>query len=176
MANSNQTAKNGFLAKIWVFVKFIIVSLGAMIIQTLLPYVIKPFMSDEFLGRSYDIMNLGIWTSEKAEMAQMDGTGLGLFIALTVSNILAQVFSFFVNREKTFKSCANIKVAFPIYFVITIALIAFSAWLQPQLVIWLQPIIGDASIFLSGMICGAIQFFLYFPIQMVLFRKKKEDK
>lgn len=182
MANSN-AAKGGFLAKLWVFVKFIIVSLGAFVIQTCLPYLMKPMLSAGFtgsnidiLGAPYDILNLGIWTSEKAAHANMDTVGLGLFAIMTLANILAQIFSFFVNREKTFNSCANIKVAFPIYFVITIALIAFSAWLQPQLVIWLDPVIGDASIGVSGAICGAVQFFLYFPIQLVLFRKKKEDK
>lgn len=187
MANSN-AAKGGFLAKLWVFVKFIIVSLGAFVIQLFLPYAFNFLMSEKFtgptgidiLGAPYDILNLGIWTSEKAEMAEMAGVGLGLFVSMTLANILAQIFSFFVNREKTFNSCANIKVAFPIYFVITIALIAFSAWLQPQLVIWLREFkidfLSDASVAISGAICGAVQFFLYFPIQLVLFRKKKEDK
>lgn len=183
MANSN-AAKGGFLAKIWVFVKFIIVSLGAFVIQLFLPYFFNFLMSETFtgptgidiLGAPYDILSLGIWTSEKAVLAEMDGVGLGLFVSMTLANILAQVFSFFVNREKTFNSCANIKVAFPIYLVITFALIGFSAWLQPQLVIWLKPVIGDVSIAISGAICGAVQFFLYFPIQLVLFRKKKEDK
>lgn len=175
--------KGNLVVRIWQFAKFIVVSLGAFVIQTLLPYLIKPMMGHFFtgsdidiLGAPYDIFNLGIWTSEKAAQANMPGIGLGLFFAMTLSNILAQIFSFFVNREKTFNSCANIKVVFPIYFVITIALIAFSAWLQPQIVIWLTPHIGEASIGLSGAICGAVQFFLYFPIQMVLFRKKKETK
>lgn len=158
----------------WQFIKFIVVSLGAFVIQLGLPYLIKLFMTDEFLARPYEFL---VFSSEKAAAAGMDTTGLGLFIALTASNILAQIFSFFVNREKTFNSCANIKVAFPIYLVVTIALISFSAWLQPFLVNFLTSKgIVDLAIMISGAICACIQFFLYFPIQMILFRKKKEDK
>ncbi|MBQ6268209.1 MAG: hypothetical protein IJK64_10625 [Clostridia bacterium] len=161
---------------LWQFIKFIVVSLGAFVIQTCLPYLIKLPMTQEFLQRPYDIANLGIYTSAAAEKAGMATTGLGLFIALTASNILAQIFSFFVNKEKTFNSGANTKVVFPIYIVFTIALIAFSAWLQPKLVDVLMPKIGEGSIALSGAICGAIQFFLYFPVDKILFHKKKEEK
>lgn len=162
---------------LWQFVKFIIVSLGAFVIQLFLPYLFKLPMSEEFLTRPYDLFNLGIWTSERAAAAEMDATGLGLFIALTSCNILAQIFSFFVNREKTFNSCANIKVVFPIYLVVTFSLVAFSAWLQPFLVDFLKMKgLVDSSIAISGAICACIQFFLYFPIQMILFRKKKEPE
>lgn len=170
-------AKGKGVETFWQFIKFIVVSLGAFVIQLFLPYLVKLPMTDEFLARPYDIFGLGIWSSEKAASAGMDTTGLGLFIALTGCNILAQIFSFFVNKEKTFNSCANIKVVFPIYLVVTIALIAFSAWLQPFLVNFLTVKgLGESAIAISGAICACIQFFLYFPIQMILFRKKKEDK
>lgn len=167
-------AKGKGVTTLWQFVKFIVVSLGAFVIQLFLPYLIKLPMSEEFLTRPYEFL---IFSSEKAAMAGMDTTGLGLFIAMTSCNILAQIFSFFVNKEKTFNSCANIKVVFPIYLVITILLISFSAWLQPFLVNWLNSKgLGESAIAISGAICACIQFFLYFPIQMILFRKKKEDK
>ncbi len=167
-------AKGKGVVALWQFIKFIVVSLGAFVIQLFLPYLLKLPMSEEFLSRPYEFL---VFSSEKAASAGMDTTGLGLFIALTVSNILAQVFSFFVNKEKTFNSCANVKVVFPIYFVITLLLISFSAWLQPFLVNWLTVKgLGEAAIAISGAICACIQFFLYFPIQMVLFRKKKEDQ
>ncbi len=156
----------------WQFIKFIVVSLGAFVIQTCLPYLIKLPMSEEFLQRPYEFW---IYSSAAAEKAGMATTGLGLFIALTASNILAQVFSFFVNKEKTFNSAANTKVVFPIYIIFTVALIAFSAWLQPKLVDVLMPKIGQASLAVSGAICGAIQFFLYFPVDKILFHKKKEE-
>lgn len=167
-------SKGKGIVALWQFIKFIVVSLGAFVIQLFLPYLLKLPMTEEFLARPYEFL---VFSSEKAAAAGMDTTGLGLFIALTASNILAQIFSFFVNREKTFNSCANIKVVFPIYLVITILLISFSAWLQPFLVNWLTlKGLGEGAIAISGAICACIQFFLYFPIQMILFRKKKEDK
>lgn len=166
--------KGSFIVTLWQFVKFIFVSLIAFVIQTFLPYLLKllPFIKS-CLDDPYSIW---IWSSENAEKAGMATTGLGLFIALTASNILAQIVSFFINKEKTFNSGANTKVVLPIYIVFTLALIGFSAWLQPYLVGVLTPKIGQAAIGLSGALCGAIQFFLYFPVDKILFSKKKEAK
>lgn len=165
--------KGSAVTTLWQFVKFIVVSLGAFVIQTFLPYLLKLPMSEEFLNRPYEFW---IYSSEKAASAGMATTGLGLFIALTASNIIAQIVSFFINKEKTFNSAANTKVVFPIYIVFTVALIAFSAWLQPFLVNWLtSKNLGASAIAISGAICGAVQFFLYFPVDKILFHKKKEN-
>ena len=104
--------------------------------------------------------------------------GLAYFIINNTANIIAQIVSFFVNREKTFNSGANIAVTLPIYIVFTIALIAFSAWLNPTLksvfTDWNWS--DDFSANAATMVCSAIQFFLYFPVDKILFRKKKEEK
>lgn len=151
----------------WQFVKFIVVSLGAFIIQTFLPLLIKLFMSEEFLYKPYEFLGIFKSTAE---------VGLGIFIAANASNVIAQIVSFFINREKTFNSSANIAVTLPIYIVFTIALICFSAWLSPTLITFLGGKIGEnAAISVSGAVCGAIQFFLYFPVDKLLFHKKKED-
>lgn len=166
-------SKGKVVETLWQFIKFIVVSLGAFVIQTCLPYLLKLPMTEEFLKRPYEFL---IYSSEAAAKAGMATTGLGLFIALTASNIIAQIFSFFVNKEKTFNSAANTKVVFPIYIVFTIALIAFSAWLQPYLVNLLtKKGLDDSAIAISGAICGAVQFFLYFPVDKILFHKKKEE-
>lgn len=168
-------SKGKGLETLWQFVKFIVVSLGAFVIQTFLPYLIKLPMSEEFLMRPYSF--LGLFDSEKVLLATGKPTGLGLFIALTAANIIAQIVSFFINKEKTFNSGANTKVVFPIYIIFTIALIAFSAWLQPFLVGFFNSKgLESSAIAISGACCGAIQFFLYFPVDKILFHKKKEDK
>lgn len=165
--------KGSAIVTLWQFVKFIFVSLIAFVIQTFLPYFLKllPFIKN-CLDDPYQ---LWIWSSENAVKAGMAATGLGLFIALTASNIIAQIVSFFINKEKTFNSGANTKVVLPIYIIFTLLLIGFSAWLQPYLVGVLQPKIGEGAIALSGAICGAVQFFLYFPVDKLLFHKKKEE-
>ena len=154
------------LVTLWQFVKFIVVSLGAFVIQTFLPLVIKLPMSDAFKMQAFD---WGLFKST-AEV------GLGIFLAANISNIIAQIVSFFINRDKTFNSDANIAVTLPIYIVFTIALICFSAWLSPTLITFFTGKIGEnAAISVSGAVCGAIQFFLYFPVDKILFSKKKKE-
>ncbi len=166
-------SKGKGLETLWQFVKFIVVSLGAFVIQTFLPYLIKLPMSDEFLHQAYKF-----WIFQSEEPVNgVIAAGLGVFIAANVSNVVAQIVSFFINRDKTFNSDANVAVTLPIYIVFTIALICFSAWLSPTLITFFcNHNMEGASLALSGAICGAIQFFLYFPVDKILFHKKKEDK
>ena len=155
----------------WQFIKFIFVSLIAMVVQftllNVLPLIpaIKAQYTTEF--------SWWVFTSTVA------AGGLGYFIVNNVANIMAQIVAFFVNRDKTFNSSANIAVTLPIYIVFTIALICFSAWLNPthkDLFItkgWM----GDAlAANAATMCCSAIQFFLYFPVDKILFRKPKEEE
>jgi putative flippase GtrA len=105
--------------------------------------------------------------------------GLAYFIINNAANIVAQIVSFFVNREKTFNSGANIAVTLPIYIVFTVALLCFSAWLSPTLNdVFMTKLGWNATLALNAatMCCSAIQFFLYFPVDKILFRKKKEEK
>ena len=161
--------KGSILVTIWQFVKFIVVSLLAMIVQfvllntlNLIP-AIKDLYTQEFnwLFFAYPVA-VG---------------GLGYFIVSNVANIVAQIVAFFVNKEKTFNSGANIAVALPIYIAFTIGLIVFSAWLNPTLkdvfVGW--NLNEDLAKNIATMICSAVQFFLYFPVDKILFHKKKEE-
>lgn len=168
-------SKGKGIETLWQFVKFIVVSLGAFVIQTFLPLLIKLFMNDEFLHRAYEFW---IFKSEAPDPATgVITAGLGVFIAANLSNVIAQIVAFFINKEKTFNSSANVAVTLPIYIVFTIALICFSAWLSPTLITFFAKYVGEtAAISISGACCGAIQFFLYFPVDKILFHKKKEEK
>ncbi len=163
-------SKGSVLVTIWQFVKFIVVSLLAMIVQfvllntlNLIP-AIKELYNQDFA-----------WWVFAYPVAV---GGLGYFIVSNVANIIAQIVAFFVNKEKTFNSGANVAVALPIYIVFTIALIFFSAWLNPTLkevfVGWGLEEVAAKNI--ATMICSAVQFFLYFPVDKILFHKKKEEK
>ncbi len=170
--------KGSGLNTLWQFVKFIFVSLIAMIVQFALLNIlnhIPPIV--ELFGTDFKW-----WVFESpvnmAEGAVVIG-GLGYFISNNAANIAAQIVSFFVNREKTFNSSANVAITLPIYIIFTLALIAFSAWLNPTLQHlfvskgWMG---GDLAANAATMICSAVQFFLYFPVDKILFRKPKEDK
>ena len=163
-------SKGSFLVTVWQFVKFIVVSLLAMIVQFVLLNTlhlipaIKDLYTQEF---SWWVFVYPVAVG-----------GLGYFIVSNVANIIAQIVAFFVNKEKTFNSGANVAVTLPIYIVFTIALICFSAWLSPTLFGlfmnkwgWSEALALNAA----TMVCSAIQFFLYFPVDKILFHKKKEE-
>ncbi len=162
--------KGSVLVTIWQFVKFIIVSLLAMIVQFVLLntlQLIPPIQELYTVEFSWWVFVYPVAVG-----------GLGYFIVSNAANIIAQIVAFFVNKEKTFNSGANVAVALPIYIIFTIALILFSAWLNPTLkevfvgFEWCNETLAKN---IATMICSALQFFLYFPVDKLLFHKKKEN-
>lgn len=164
-------SKGSLLVTIWQFVKFIVVSLLAMIVQFVLLNTLQLIPAIQELYSQ----DFSWWVFVYPAAVG----GLGYFIVSNVANIVAQIVAFFVNKEKTFNSGANIAVALPIYIVFTIALIFFSAWLNPTLkevfigFDWCNEALAKN---IATMICSALQFFLYFPVDKILFHKKKEEK
>ena len=164
-------SKGSLLVTIWQFVKFIVVSLLAMIVQFVLLNTLQLIPAIQALYSE----PFSWWVF----VYPVAVGGLGYFIVSNVANIIAQIVAFFVNKEKTFNSGANIAVALPIYIIFTIALILFSAWLNPTLkdvflgFDWCNE---TAAKNIATMICSALQFFLYFPVDKMLFHKKKEEK
>ena len=163
-------SKGSVLVTIWQFVKFIVVSLLAMIVQFVLLNTLQlvPAIKELYA------QDFSWWVF----VYPVAVGGLGYFIVSNVANIIAQIVAFFVNKEKTFNSGANVAITLPIYIVFTIALIFFSAWLSPTLNTlflgfgWAEALARNAAM----MICSALQFFLYFPVDKILFHKKKEEK
>lgn len=167
--------KGSALVTLWQFVKFIFVSLIAMIVQFVLLNTLKfvPFIANLYAAPGDPDFHWLVFTVTAAS------GGLGYFIVNNTANIIAQIVSFFVNRDKTFNSDANIAITLPIYIVFTIALICFSAWLNPVLSNLCISKFGlgyDAAVNIATMCCSAVQFFLYFPVDKLLFPKKKENK
>ena len=166
--------KGSGIKTLWQFVKFIFVSLIAMIVQFTLLNTLKyiPFIAVLYTQPGDPDFHWLVFTVTAAS------GGLGYFIVNNAANIIAQIVSFFVNRDKTFNSSANIAVTLPIYIIFTIALICFSAWLNPvlkDLCITKFSLNDNLSANIATMVCSAIQFFLYFPVEKILFRKQKES-
>ncbi len=168
--------KGSLLVTVWQFVKFIVVSLLAMIVQFVLLNTLNHIPAIKEL---YTVEFNWLFFAYPVAIG-----GLGYFIVSNGANIVAQIVAFFVNKEKTFNSGANVAITLPIYIVFTIALIVFAAWLNPTLkdifVGWelsADPQINeDLAKNIATMICSAVQFFLYFPVDKILFHKKKEEK
>ena len=176
----NKAAEKGsFLVTVWQFVKFIVVSLLAMIVQIALTNIIPLIPAiQELYATPVNIFGILDYSVNFSETGAIISGGLGYCIAFNVGNIVAQIVAFFVNKEKTFNSSANVAITLPIYIAFTIALIFFSAWLNPTLNTvflawgWTEALARNAAM----MICSALQFFLYFPVDKILFHKKKEEK
>ena len=162
--------KGSALVTLWQFVKFIFVSLLAMIVQFALLNLLKLIPAIRELYNQPFSWWVFVYT--------VAAGGLGYFIVSNTANICAQIVAFFVNREKTFNSSANIAITLPIYIVFTIALIVFSAWLNPTLKdLFVEKLQwnDDLAANTATMICAAVQFFLYFPVDKILFHKKKVE-
>jgi len=161
--------KGSLLVTAWQFVKFIVVSLLATVVQfgTLnLLLVIPAIRALETQPFHWFVFHYDV-----------DAGGLKYFIAFNVANILAQIVAFFVNRKKTFGGTNSIPITLTIYLAFTIGLICFSAWLSPALAVFLtgrgigEQLAGN----IATMACSGIQFFVYFPVNKLLMRNKKED-
>ncbi len=164
-------SKGSLLVTIWQFVKFIVVSLLAMIVQFVLLNTLQ--LIPAIKGLYTEPFSWWVFVYPVAV------GGLGYFIVSNVANVMAQIVAFFVNKEKTFNSGANVAVALPIYIAFTIGLILFSAWLNPtlkDLFLGFEWCNETAAKNIATMICSAVQFFLYFPVDKILFHKKKEEK
>lgn len=161
--------KGSFILTVWQFVKFIVVSLLACIVQFSLLNILQIIPAIDALG-TRELQ----WFVFDYDIAS---GGLKFFIAFNVSNIIAQIVAFFVNREKTFNANNNVPITLTIYIAFTIALICFSAWFSPVLNGWL---VGSFSLGetlasnIAAAVCSAIQFFVYFPVDKLLMRQKKE--
>ena len=172
-------SKGSLLVTVWQFVKFIVVSLLAMVVQIALTNLIPLIPAvQEMYAQPINILGILDYPVNTDATGAIISGGLGYCIAFNVGNIVAQIVAFFVNKEKTFNSGANVAITLPIYIVFTIALIFFSAWLSPTLNTlflgfgWAEALARNAAM----MICSALQFFLYFPVDKILFHKKKEEK
>ncbi len=163
---------------LWELVKFTLVGILATIvcyatlnILDMLP-VIKDLFATPFKWFVFD------YPVTKNAAGGIVSGALGYFIAFNTANILAQIVAFFINKEKTFKSGANVAVTLPIFIVFTLALICFSAWLSPMLNTFFigKGIGGQASANIATAVISCIQFFVYFPMEKILFRKPKEAK
>ena len=164
-------SKGSGLETLWQFVKFIVVSLLAMIVQFALLNLLRVIFQNttDFYQQDF------AWFVFKYPVS--DG-GLGYFLSFNIANVAAQIVAFFVNREKTFNANNNIPVTLTVYIAFTVALLCFSAWLSPTLNGFLlkKGVDEGWAENIATMACAAIQFFLYFPVDKILMRNKDKDK
>lgn len=166
----SETQSNG-KKTFWQLVKFTIVSLLACLVQVAslaILYNIPAIKALSTQAFHWFVFDYPIIEGERC--------GLALFIAFNTSNILAQIVSFFVNRKKTFNADNNIPITLTIYLIFTVALICFSAWLNPVIFGIAQNLgLGSGlALTVATAVCSTIQFIVYFPVDKLLMRQKKK--
>lgn len=157
----------------WQLVKFTIVSMLACIVQV------------ASLAALYNIPAIKALSAQAFHWFVFDypviegkQCGLALFIAFNTSNVLAQIVAFFVNRKKTFNADNNVPVTLTIYLIFTAALICFSAWFNTVVFGFAvsKGVSSGLATTIATAVCSCIQFFIYFPVDKLLMRQKKEKK
>ena len=94
--------KGSGINTLWQFVKFIVVSLGACIVQVASLAILYNIPAIKALSTQ-----AFHWFVFDYPVIEGQRCGLALFIAFNVSNLLAQIVAFFINKEKTFNSGSN---------------------------------------------------------------------
>lgn len=167
-------SKGSGIVTLWQFVKFIFVSLGACIVQFTVLAILYNIPAIKELSTTpfhWFVFNYPVLEGQRC--------GLALFISANTANIVAQIVAFFINKEKTFRSGANTAVTLPIYIIFTVALVCFSAWLNPvifQLCVNQFSLSSGPALTIATAVCSTLQFFLYFPVDKILFKKMKTEK
>ncbi|MBQ3150152.1 MAG: hypothetical protein IJB86_02775 [Clostridia bacterium] len=157
---------------LWQLVKFTIVSLLACIVQVVSLAILYNIPAiKELSTQAFH------WFVFDYPVIEGEQCGLALFIAFNTSNILAQIVAFFVNRKKTFNADNNIPVTLTIYLIFTVALVCFSAWLNPVLFELASGygISSGLSTTIATAVCSTLQFVIYFPVDKILMRQKKTN-
>lgn len=88
--------KGSGINTLWQFVKFIVVSLGACIVQVASLAILYNIPAIKALSTQ-----AFHWFVFDYPVIEGQRCGLALFIAFNVSNLLAQIVAFFINKEKT---------------------------------------------------------------------------
>ena len=205
----NAAEEKGSLIKtIWQFVKFLVVSGLVTIIQLVLANVL-PFVFDKvtttlpaFLQGIFNpnfifdpataegVERIGKYVVDSASgnLGGIIENGVvvggvvtwGYLLPFFLSNLIANIYGFYQNKKRTFKSDAP-WYNFAIYIVLMIALILFSTWFQG----WLVGVIAKApwawlnglARTIAGLAAGFVQMVVLFPMEkFVLLKEKKNEE
>lgn len=167
----------------WQLVKFIFVSLIAFAVQIVTVNLFKVWLS----GKIGEIT--GSFAVIFSEQAMGKGnTNWGYVLAFFLSNLIANIVGYFINRKKTFKSDTNLTSSLTIYFAVLLTLIVFNSWFQGVVANRMNmaaaslgngfgTMLGKADITIAAMAAGLIQTIVLFPLEkFVLLKEKKENK
>ncbi|HKL73590.1 MAG TPA: GtrA family protein [Clostridia bacterium] len=108
-----------------------------------------------------------------------DTGGLGVFIAFLMSNVLAQIISFILNRKKTFNANNNVWLSASMYAVMVLGIIILNTWMGGVLTRLLNRVIANVDIcqYIGKLIGSFAAFVITFVMsKFVIMRRSSEPK
>ena len=161
---------------LWQFVKFNLVSLTVTIVQlalaNLLPLVFDG-VHTPLPGPLRVVFNAGTLFPGGSKYVVNGVVTWGYVLPFLLSNALANVYGYFINRKTTFHGKGT-RAGFAAYLAILFALILFTTWMQSAIVASLAATrIASLSRTLASFGAGVVQTAVLFPLEkLVLFRAK----
>ena len=162
---------------IWQYIKFNFVSFSVTIIQLLLANLL-PIIFDSLTTKLPMILR-GIFNPaylfEGESIYVVDGVVTwGYVLPFLLSNLIANIYGYFVNMKATFKG-EGTKWGLFFYIVILLSLILFSTWLQGFIAAKLEGgALSSLARTIAALVAGFVQMVVLFPLEkFVLFRRRK---
>lgn len=164
-------AKGSVVKTLWQIAKFSVISSIATVIQLVLVNLLYIWMKEwkaqlpSFLETIFDPKVVG------------DGNdNWGYVMPFFLSNAIANVFAYFLNKKKTFRSDAPMW-HFIVYIGLIVVLILVMTWFQGVMVSWMKgsPVENLAPTFAS-LTAGLIQAIVLFPLQKFVLSRERKNK
>ncbi len=153
------------------FIKFNLVSFSVTLLQLLLANIL-PYVFDDCLIKIPTFLNKIFYSSNIPSKYIVDNyVTYAYLLPFLLSNLLANIYAYFVNMKATFKGKGTRK-GFIAYIIILLSLILFSTWLQGIIVSSLYATKFESiSRTLASLAAGTIQMLILFPLEkFVLFK------
>lgn len=158
---------------VWQFIKFNLVSMSITAVQLLLANLL-PLVFDSVTtklpGFLQPIFNPDVLFEGDSRYVVDGVVTFGYVRPFFLSNFIANIYGYFVNMKATFKGRGT-RAGLIGYFVVLIALILFTTWLQGYITAMMKG--SSIARTVAALAAGMVQVAVLFPLEKyVLFKEK----
>lgn len=158
---------------VWQFIKFNLVSMSITAVQLLLANLL-PLVFDSVTtklpGFLQPIFNPDVLFEGDSRYVVDGVVTFGYVRPFFLSNFIANIYGYFVNMKATFKGKGT-RTGLIGYFVVLIALILFTTWLQGYITAMMKG--SSIARTVAALAAGMVQVAVLFPLEKyVLFKEK----
>lgn len=158
---------------VWQFIKFNLVSMSITAVQLLLANLL-PLVFDSVTtklpGFMQPIFNPDVLFEGESKYVVDGVVTFGYVRPFFLSNFIANIYGYFVNMKATFKGKGT-RAGLIGYFVVLIALILFTTWLQGYITAMMKG--SSIARTVAALAAGMVQVAVLFPLEKyVLFKEK----